>query len=618
MSDPWGGAPRVGGLPPAAATGAAMAASTAAKVAPKVAAAGRSSTPPPKPRVEGSDALSATNGAGAASSGALGVAGTTGSKELRQGSHELEVTPQHADSITNFTWLWGQVLLLQVVKMWLAASKATATRSQALMWLALMGSGCAAAVLLPERGESTLYLAASAVLVLWFTGSQSNHVFMELAVCLAVLLTYSTDRGRWRAQLAHAMQSFLVTLYWITAVHKLNSDWHDKSWSCCVHMLGGILAVRPLNSFVALAPISSGSYIAAATELGLPLLLLRQTDWSLRAATAWAALFHLPICLMLPPMSVYPFSVLMAPLYVFVIPGHVEATVGRLTRGASAVGVLAVAALAQRWTHWMAPELPAGQEPFEYPPYGCWAAGVVWCVAVYSALLYASLAGRGTAAAAVRPTWRSRMLALGVFAFGACPYLGIRNYPALAMFCNLRTEAGRSNHLFLGDDFDLIGWQRDYVTIHETDIRALYLAQVDLSPLYTNTTKAMLQHIGSEDEFWLTPPLEAWPYEYTRATWKPYSMPFLELRRRLAPLAKANATGRVRYTRTLAKAQLRYPALWHWLGKENLDQDVVVRDNVTYDLVAKGDPEVEEPLPWWLAALARWRTFDLSYSPCRH
>jgi len=522
------------------------------------------------------------------------------------------------DALGVFTGLWAQVMVLQVVKLAIKARSAGANQPAAIAWLALMASAVAFGVLLPERGEATVFLNAAGLLVLSCTGSQSNHVILEMVVCVAILVTYSANRKRWLAQATHAVRLFLVVLYWVTGLHKLNSDWDNNALSCCNHMIGGLLALPPLNFNFMLdnLPIGLFPYFTAVTELTLPILLLRSGK-SLRYATVVAALFHLPIGMMLPPMSVYPFSLLMAPLYVFVIPSQASAVFGRVKGW---VACLVVAVACQKWTALMAPELEAGTEPFEYPAYGCWAAGIVWCIGVYSMLVFAAVSDKNAKeVCSSTPTWRGRFVALFVLVFGLSPYLGIRNYPALAMFSNLRTEGGRSNHAFLGDDFDLIGWQRDYVTVHETNIRVLELAQVDLAPLYTRKTKKTLNFIYAERQFWLTPPLEAWPNNYTRpmSMWKPYSMPFLELRRRLAPLRAAGSEGTVLYTRTLARAKLRYPGLWQRLGKENLEADKVT-PNITYDLSVGGDAELEEPLPWWLAVVARWRTFDVEYSPCRH
>jgi hypothetical protein len=279
------------------------------------------------------------------------------------------------------------------------------------------------------------------------------------------------------------------------------------------------------------------------------------------------------------------------------------------------------AVLTRVWTQVMASDLPDGSMPFEYPPYGLWAPGVLWCSFVNSALMLSTLLPRSKLELlhCIPPlrTCVGWVISSMVICLGLTPYLGIRTYPALAMFSNLRTEGGLSNHAFIRDDLDFLGWQRDYVTVHETNIPALRLAQVDLAPLFTPSTIAVLKNAGLDGEFWITPPVEAWPYPETRP-FKPYSMPFLELRRRIAPLhSKKNSTGYVRYTRTIATPQLRLPWLRSAVGIHIPTSDAVWH-NISYDLSKGGDGELEILIPWWQASLARFRTFDAQYSPCRH
>eukprot|EP00928_Gymnodinium_smaydae_P048040 TRINITY_DN32090_c0_g1_i1.p1 TRINITY_DN32090_c0_g1~~TRINITY_DN32090_c0_g1_i1.p1 ORF type:complete len:566 (-),score=83.00 TRINITY_DN32090_c0_g1_i1:50-1747(-) len=529
------------------------------------------------------------------------------------------------DALTVFTCMWAQVMALQIVKLTISARKATKREELTIWcWPVLMASACFFGIVMPGRGWVTLYLSATSLIVLVCTGSQSNHVFMDMVVCASIILTFARDRSRWRAQAAHAIQLFLVTLYSVTALHKMNADWSEQAWSCCTLMLGGVLALPPLRWTLPFVDTALAPHSATLTELGLPLLLFfpSRRGRRLRAATVLASLFHVFICQMVSPMSVYPFSMLMAPLYVFVIPDEAVQIYDVVKRWAWLL-VLVFALCCRIWIPLMADDLPAGEEPFEYPPYGCWAPGVVWCLASFALLGVAAVFGRSAGCASnavVLPTFRGRMLSLVVAVFGFCPYIGLRTHPALAMFSNLRTEGGRSNHLFLGDDFDFIGWQRDYVTIHETNIRALLLAQVDLSPLFTPATKQALAAVKSTGEFWLTPPLKAWPYPATRE-FRPYSMPFLELRRRIAPLraaaAAGNVSGTVVYTRTVAAPRLALPKFWQLLGRAVPREDVVLA-NLSYDLSVGGDPEIEAPLPWWLATVARFRTFDVNYSPCRH
>uniref|UniRef100_A0A7S1WRR3 Uncharacterized protein n=1 Tax=Alexandrium catenella TaxID=2925 RepID=A0A7S1WRR3_ALECA len=533
------------------------------------------------------------------------------------------------DALGLFTWLWAQVMLLQVAKLThpLRADGAPHLSDLGLLgalslciWPAVMGLSCLLAFLVPARAWSTLQLVLVSLTVLWFTGSFSNHVFMDMAVCVAVLVTFSRDRARWVGQAAAAIRAFLIALYFVTALHKMNSDWGKPRNSCCTLFVGGILALGPLRGLQPLAHLvmDIAPRLATATELGLPALLLwKRFD---RVTAVFGSVFHLAICQMLSPMSVFPFSLLMAPPYVFLIPDRAVA-LSQLLRPWAPCLVVGYAVACMLWTPIMADDLPPGAAPFEYPPYGVWAAGVAWCSLVYLGLIAAAVwpfkQGYPVRAHSVLPTLRGRMLAVVVLLFGLTPYFGIRNHPALAMFSNLRTEGGRGNHLFLGDDFDFLGWQRDYVTVLSTDIPALQLAQVDLAPLFTPATKQALNSTGVEQEFWITPPLSAWPHPPTRE-FRPYSMPFLELRRRVAPLRRKGVkSGRVSYTRTIARARLTMPWLWNYLGVKNLVADQV-RPNITYDLAEGRDPELEQELPWWLAPVARFRTFDVDYSPCRH
>ena len=117
-----------------------------------------------------------------------------------------------------------------------------------------------------------LALAVSGMLVLLLHGSQSNHVLLEAAVMLAVLLTAPIDvlklplhwpqqfvkvplpastarnghaleqRRAWSLRLTLAMRGILIVLYACTGFAKLNDDWHDPHVSCCVQMFVGSVA----------------------------------------------------------------------------------------------------------------------------------------------------------------------------------------------------------------------------------------------------------------------------------------------------------------------------------------------------------------------------------------
>ena len=60
---------------------------------------------------------------------------------------------------------------------------------------------------------------------------------------------------------------------------------------------------------------------------------------------------------------------------------------------------------------------------------------------------------------------------LAFFLFNClCPYIGLKTRSALAMHCNLRTEKGYWNHLFLPESMRVFGYQDDLVTVLESDL----------------------------------------------------------------------------------------------------------------------------------------------------
>jgi hypothetical protein len=55
-----------------------------------------------------------------------------------------------------------------------------------------------------------------------------------------------------------------------------------------------------------------------------------------------------------------------------------------------------------------------------------------------------------------------------VFFNGFCPYLGLKTESSFAMFSNLRTEGGRTNHLFMPISLRLANYQEDLIQIIST------------------------------------------------------------------------------------------------------------------------------------------------------
>ena len=282
-------------------------------------------------------------------------------------------------------------------------------------------------------------------------------------------------------------------------------------------------------------------------ETALPTLLLlwrhtraahpRASLLIFRVLLVGAAGFHLSLCLPLPPMSVYPFSMVMVPFYVFLLPPDAVARIGDVfgvppqplptTQPPTvyphhfAVAVAAVAGGAR----WALTAVLRGEEmPLEYPPYGLWLPAAVWNIVVWGVLVVAAFAvnpdvapsSKAKATDALFPAFSYRRpacvaAAAAVAVVGLGPYLGLRNYPALSMFSNLRAEGGSvaNNHLLVPAwTGRLTGLPHDTVTVVDTDLPALRNYQVNLACYFTRHTKRFNEAYGVRNEFWIAPP--AW------------------------------------------------------------------------------------------------------------
>jgi hypothetical protein len=287
-------------------------------------------------------------------------------------------------------------------------------------------------------------LLLASLISLLMHGASSNHVMLEIIVCASLLV--SND-------VVSSVRYLMFALYLTTAIDKLNEGWGNTRHSCSSLMTIGALATLGIPDILhlsSLAPTAATitEFVLAALSLSSPTLLM-----------ALGACFHCFLALPDSPMSVYPFSVLMLPLYALAAPDAVLAA-----RVPAAVPAAAAAAAA-----WLA---HANRNPdrFEYPDYGLWPAGltlnlVAWAVCLWAALNPAAAAAAGgdddggdtkparrggargaAAGVALGPAarWRGAWVGAAMVAgLGACPYLGLRTHPAFAMFSNLRTEVRR-------------------------------------------------------------------------------------------------------------------------------------------------------------------------------
>ena len=427
------------------------------------------------------------------------------------------------DEISVFTLLLAQNLFLQCIKdarlFWPAA------------WPHLLITGPLAAAIcvchVAATNTAVVGLALSALLVLGTHGSQSNHVLLEATVVMGVIFTAPLPFGRtsataadderreWTARLAASLRAVMIVLYGVAAFAKFNDGWFDPQYSCSVLMaacaLGDLMPLSP--GLLRLMPV-----MALAFEVSMPLVILGAELAELygpyeserlaqlvrtvrRVCVLLGSIFHIVIALPPPPVSVYPFSMLMAPIFVGLVPAECAAAARaakHAPRRVKAAALALLAALVAAACHGA-----SQSDHFEYPPYFSWELGCLWVVLAFSGLSLAALLALPASehVATVqrnvteeRPGRRSRSTKLPIqmgiqmgarqmgiqmgarqmgiqmgarrmgiqmgacrrlltllpavmlLAVGVAPYIGIRTHPALAMFSNLRIEGGASNH----------------------------------------------------------------------------------------------------------------------------------------------------------------------------
>jgi hypothetical protein len=309
----------------------------------------------------------------------------------------------------------------------------------------------ALAVLVRPGSRACLGLLVALQLVcayLDLPGANTNRtlmVFVSATLLGAWVLARARAGGTpsaadWQRALEPALRWELLLVYAWAAWHKLNPDYLDVETSCAVQLWLKVVERAPLSLPTGPLARHAAVYGSLLVEAALPLLLLARRTRI--AGLALAATLHFVLGLTL----FYDFSMTMlALLTLFLPPGlalRLEASLrggrlrvpGPLVRGLC-VALLAVAGELFFWDLYDAFALAW----WGLPPVLAW---VAWKLRDEPRPLPpARELMRAPAALAPFP--------LLVFLNGLCPYVGAKTETAFAMYSNLRTEGGSTNHLLV-------------------------------------------------------------------------------------------------------------------------------------------------------------------------
>jgi hypothetical protein len=494
-----------------------------------------------------------------------------------------------------FNWVFSQFATLQIIKSLKSGVLFDGFSLQLPIITSLIMSAVFVMVWDPNCSVMTRALFCSFIVQSCIDGSLSNHVFTSVMLALTALFARNnfTVSVRW----------FCAVLYLVTGIHKLNKGFFDLHYSCASLYTAGAMAGFPTNlvgsSEAILKTIVAGApYCAVVFELLWPVLLVFSNGRIYRLTVAIGCVFHAMLALPPSPLSVYPFSAIMIPLYVMLCPNPAVLTSNIQTiLESKALKTILMGCIAWGWSS-AGSVLVGESDLFEYPNYGMWGISVVWNIFWWSLILFSCFSRPASTKFESRyPSATAVPILLILVVFAMSPYVGLRTYPALAMFSNLRTEGRNPNHFF--PSFDLFGYQSDYVRVLDTNVAPLVDLQIDLGSEFPDSLKSIVRSFNLSSEFYICPP--RWTESKPRI-FRPFNVPFVEVRRRVQSM---NRSQELSTTNTFIEF-IRYQP-----GKTSRQTRFNLSDSEL-------SHEIFTPLNWFEETFVRFRSFDDEYSPCRH
>jgi hypothetical protein len=307
-------------------------------------------------------------------------------------------------------------------------------------------------------GSYTLYL------LLGFPGNNTNQTLLFF-VGLAILVSAGGILIRKRRLALTGPELFLsfapvlrvcvVVLYFWTIWHKLNFDFLNPEVSCARRLTVGLLDKFGLADdpdAIALPGVLATIVAEAALPIGL---LFARTQ---RATAYFGLVFHWILgCVGFSGFS----STMMLLLTLFLYP-----TAGRAFSGYQRAVTFNRLALASYVSFLAFAKLVLGSSP-------AWLGGSLWYfVPLVVFGLYRMNRGQARGGSAPAPVWQvlarprpALLVPLVSFVNGASPFLGFKTEYSYAMYSNLRTEGGRTNHLVWRTPLAWAPYQTDLVRV---------------------------------------------------------------------------------------------------------------------------------------------------------
>lgn len=336
-----------------------------------------------------------------------------------------------------------------------------------------------AAFLVMLRPSSRLrFLVLAAIQLVYayhdLPGANTNRtiqVFLSATIVVAWFVAWLRSRRTpsnvaWLRCFEPALRLQLLAIYLWAFWHKLNLDFFDLEKSC------GVVLYQRIGERLPLLPLPTSAWALHAVVIGtvavegaLPFLLLSRRTRNLGLVLGAALHFGFGLTMF------YDFSMTMlALLFLFAPPGLAHALVST-----PAFALRERLGLTRRQWSWLTAAIAVcGIVITKLVFWNMFNAfSVAWWTlpAVFATVAWVMRRQRpeqppGVALLRVHPVMA--VFALLVVLNGACPYIGSKTETAFAMYSNLRTEGGETNHLLLSRPLDWFDYQTDLILIESS------------------------------------------------------------------------------------------------------------------------------------------------------
>jgi hypothetical protein len=398
--------------------------------------------------------------------------------------HTPSEAPANSQHFAIFAFLWALALLAHQIY-YHDAFRSLADVALTASALFVLLNPYSAWRLLAATGFNVLAVIyhLPAVFNHWFFAGIESLAFVVIAVTV-LLRKQRLEPEAVFPSFALVARLNLICLYYISAFHKLNSDYFSLDVSCGAATYGQLREALPFLPASG-AALLAVTYLGVIIELALPTLLI--TRRLRRFAVVLGLFFHL--CLGI--MGYARFSMISFALLVLFLP-EIDATTKKiltlLERNASLqamlswarkrrwfiIGVMAALGIILANTTGDARDLvrQLGSAFVRGSFFFFLAQSAVLIAAAVTVLIryrFAKASPLGFV-----PAVRLGLLVTALMIFsGIAPYLGLHTLNTFAMYSNVRTEGGSSNHFVVPAGLQIFSYQRDLVDIVETNITSL-------------------------------------------------------------------------------------------------------------------------------------------------